>query len=162
MTLNEATDLSEQMKELAVLEQEKQTRLLQQLAPVTASSKLVEFGAFVTSKIQAEPSLVDLTEPDNSLASQIGLDKILSNVGDEFEREWQSALENKGFMRSPNLVESREFNLFSQISDGETLVKAEDEQTSEFLFEVSKCSDSNVGEKKVNCLFIFAYDLFEH
>jgi len=138
MTLKEASGLSEQMRELAVLEKEKQSRLEQQLAP---SSKLADFGAFVTSRVQApaEASLVDLGEPEDALASQIGLKQIISDAGAEFEREWQSAL---GGLAAQDALQSHEFDFLGQLGGG----KAADE----FVFEAKTGPEASAGGKKVS------------
>lgn len=141
MTLKEASGLSEQMRELAVLEKEKQSRLEQQLAP---SSKMADFGAFVTSRVQApaEASLVDLGEPEDALASQMGLKQIISDAGAEFEREWQSAL---GGLAAQDALHSQEFDFLGQLGGG----KAAEEQQ-EFVFEAKTGPEASAGGKKVS------------
>lgn len=134
MTLNEASSLNEQLKELEILELDKRSRGsiidINDLKKTGSNksenltNKLSDFEAFVTSSISLSESNTTTNFVDfDDETQQTGLKTfkdIMSDAGDAFEREWESAFSNNlsnNFNNSkyPD-VNTDEFTLFSQIS----------------------------------------------
>lgn len=100
MTINEASGLNEQLRELELLESEKKKRMATNGASKESSlknrseelsNKLSDFGAFVTSSsVSDQAAAANLVDLDMGL-QQTALKEVLNNASDEFEREWQSA-----------------------------------------------------------------------
>lgn len=140
MTLNEASELDEQLKELELLEADKKNRSIANASTNQKvnelSNKLSEFGAFVTSSLtSAEPTstaggdLVSLNVGEQQMGGLQAFKEILSNASDEFEREWQSAftqhkpvsgIDSVSQQQSDLMDPSEHFAFFSQISKSNT------------------------------------------
>lgn len=168
MTLNEATGLNEQLKELELLEQEKKCRSSGQNNKMAAS----DFGPFTSSKPVGEVGATsETTEGDLvDLGALMGLKEIVSNAGDEFEREWQSACgvtspkaEKGNTQLRAQLSEDNgklEFDFFSQISEAGSMRAGESGDLmgvgNDCNLEAKKDSDAGSSKKNLSAW----YDLF--
>lgn len=175
MTKNEADDLSEQLKELELLEKEKKnrnqtTKNSQQLSARSEelTNKLTEFGAFISNPVTSKPeteSLVDLDMGINQQANFQTFNDILNNASNEFEKEWNSAFLNNQLNNNTNstAVQSPahnqandDFLFFSQI-------KANDSNEINLLGDIqnsSNQSDNKPIEDSTKKNMSAWYDLF--
>lgn len=155
MTRNEADVLSEQLKELELLEQEKKnrkdTKNSQQQTILNRSeelsSKLTEFGSFISNPVKSESeNLVDLDMGISTNQNVQMFTDILNNASNEFEKEWNSAFTTTSSNQINNSTvqhnQASDFLFFNQLTANQDLASLNSHSNEENLLGESQ-SNSN-------------------